>query len=694
MELLIPAGNNKHVELALKTSPNAVYGGFRKFNARNKAINFSVEDYNESVEILHEKNIKFYLTLNILVTDDEIKEILDLFKKGIATLPDAFIVADIGLAIALKREFFRIPLHFSTQFGAHNEEDLKILAYLGASRVILARELTLSEINKLKEKTSLELECFIWGTQCLSFSGLCFFNSLLNCGNANRGKCIIACRDIYNVNAVSGQLLYVPDLDLINAIPQLKGINCIKLEGRRRDVQELEEVIGTIKSGKQSEKNRGFLYGENVTENGLYEIVNNRIKPMFRYKDLKNINTNDIFVQYKNGIPISFTKKIKQSNVYYVYSEIKNDFDVNKKNISFELKIDKDFVSEILYLNHRGNGKTFYTKKEGNRIDFSVEKFFNKVIKLSDEINIYKIRYKRNIDDKYTISKKMLDEIINYVKKNCKNINYRKISTKINPIKKLYVETNNLEVLDSLLYNEFVKPIYNIDSFIKLKNIEKIISKYDDQIIYKLPLFNWKSENSYKYLKLLKNKDVMFTRFSQIYLSKNIKFKNKFVDYTVYIWNREALNFLKSYNISHFTASPELSYEKNISIFRNKNIQFIVGGKLPLIYSRQCFSHLFKCRNCLSSNKKIIKNSDKNMEFEILCPEDNRCLIYKEPILNNYQKVAAYNKSSFRYMTYGQTIDEIKKSIELFKSNNYFDLMKKNNIWKNSYENNILEDRI
>ena len=82
------------------------------------------------------------------------------------------------------------------------------------------------------------------------------------------------------------------------------------------------------------------------------------------------------------------------------------------------------------------------------------------------------------------------------------------------------------------------------------------------------------------------------------------------------------------------------------------------------------------------------------MNFEIMCSEDNRYIIYKDPILNNYKKVKPYNKSSFRYVTYGQTIDEIKKSVELFKSNDYFKTMRKNKIWKNSYENNILENRI
>ncbi len=694
MELLIPAGNKKHIELALKSNPDAVYGGFKKFNARHKALNFSVEDYNKFVKILHSKNIKFYLTLNILALDEEVEKIIGLFKSGQTVLPDAFIVADVGLAIALKKEFPKIPLHFSTQFGAHNKDDLKLLKYLGASRVILARELTLDEVNKLKEASLLELECFVWGSQCLSFSGLCFFNSLINCGNANRGKCIIACRDIYNASSKTGNLLYVPDLDCINTIPKLEGIDCIKLEGRRRDVRELKRVIDKIKNGKRSIKNVGFLFGENVIENNLYKQVNNRIKPLFSYGDLNKISDDDVFVEYRDGIPICFTKEIRKNNVYYVYSELKSNFAVRKKNISFEIKAGGRLVSQILYVNYMGEGKTFFAKQQNDQIDFNAHSFFTQIRKLNNKINIYKIWYKRNRDNEYVISAQMLNNVINYVKADCKIIDCKKLSVKQNPIKELYVETSDQTVVDLLLTDKFVKVIYNIDSFVKFKNIKKIISKYNDKIIYKLPIFNWKSENVHKYLKLLKWKDVMFTRFSQIYISKDIKFKNKFVDYTVYVWNKDTLNFLNKYKISCYTASPELSYEKNISIFNGKEIQFIIGGKLPLIYSRICFSHLFNCSDCLSKNKKRIKNLNKNMDFEVICSNDNRRIFYEKPMLNNFQRVTPYKKPSFRYVSYGQTLDEIKKSIKLFKSDDYFKTMKKDKMWKNSYENNILENKI
>lgn len=257
MEILSPAGNNTHIKVALEQSSNAVYGGLKKWNARNNAVNFSIEEYNENIKKLHEKNIKFYLTLNTLMLEEEIEDIINLFKSGEIIFPDAFIVADIGLIIRLKREFPNVDIHISTQFGAHNIEDLKFLEKLGVKRVILARELTIEEIEKLKEKTTLELETFIWGSQCLSYSGLCFFGTFINGGSGNRGKCSILCRDVYEVNNEKGTFLYVPDMNCINLTKRLNDIDSLKIEGRRRTERELIKVINEIKNSYSSDEQKG-----------------------------------------------------------------------------------------------------------------------------------------------------------------------------------------------------------------------------------------------------------------------------------------------------------------------------------------------------------------------------------------------------------------------------------------------------
>ena len=175
----------------------------------------------------------------------------------------------------------------------------------------------------------------------------------------------------------------------------------------------------------------------------------------------------------------------------------------------------------------------------------------------------------------------------------------------------------------------------------------------------------------------------------------HIKFKKKYTDYTIYIWNKKTLQYLRDNDFREFTASPELSYKTNIGIFKNELMQVIIGGKLPLVYTRNCFNHLFGCANCKTNQciKKNIKNTDKNLDFEILCNDDYRYILNKDPILNDYSKIKLNNNTKFRYITFGQNIEEIKESINCFKKINYYNELKKINYWENSYECNLFEGK-
>jgi len=702
MELLSPAGNLKHIDLAIEKKSDAVYGGLKEWNARNKAMNFSIEEYNEVVKRLHENGIKFYLTLNTLVFDEEINDIMKFLESANTILPDAFIVADIGLIRKIKDKFPNIPLHFSTQFGIHNTIDCKFAESLGAERAILARELTLNEIKAIKDNTELEIETFVWGSQCISFSGLCFFGSLINCGNGNRGKCIITCRDIYQVKNEKGHFLYVPDMDCTAMIKKLeeKNVDCIKLEGRRRNSNELSKIIDTIKKQQYNGKQNGYIYGKTLDKNKLYEKINQRIKPICNISKLQNISQYDVFLKYTNGAPEKFIfedfEEFDEKDIYYVFSEYKKDFNFDKKNISIDLNINNAIINSILYINAKGEGTTFYDVNENDYIEFDLNRFINDINNLNKEINLYKVKYIRNEDDTYKISKKLYINILDFILND--NIEKCKRSNKINEdfkIKHLLVETDKIDYAKQLMTDTSIKIIYNIVSIEELKRIDNIINELGNSVIYKLPLFNFESINLNIYLKKLENKSVMFTRTSQLFETKEIKFEKKYIDYTVYTWNKETIKFLEKYNIDEFTASPELSYEKNRGILEGKNIQYIIAGKLPLVFTRQCFSHLFGCKNCLENREEIkeLINIDKNIKFKVICKSDYRMIISDTPMLNNFQYFDNCNDVNFRYVTTDQNIDEIIETIRFFKDKNYFYKLKDTEIWRNSYEGNILESR-
>ena len=694
MEILSPASNKEHITVAIDNNANAVYGGLKKWNARNKAINFSAEEYNEIIDELHQHNIKFFLTLNILMLDKEIDEVIDFLRNN--KLPDAFIVTDIGLISELHKEFPNVPLHFSTQFGAHNIDDVSFIESLHGERAILSRELTLKEINKIKEKSNIELECFVWGSQCLSFSGLCFFGTLINGGGGNRGKCIITCRDIYSVNNEKGHYLYVPDMDCINLKSKLNGIDCLKIEGRRRPPKEIANVLRQINKKIPSINNSGYMYGTNVEENNLFEKINTRTKPVMAASLLEDINENDICIKYDNSKPIGFSNDYNNPNAMYIYTELKKGYDINKKNICIDLKIDKNNVlKEVLYLNYKGEGHTFFCKNN-ELIIFDLNQFVLEIEQANSKINVYKMKYQRQNNKDLLVDKKTYDEMKRYIINDCIEKNHKLYNNKLK-LNYIYMETNDLNVIDEFKNEEFVKIIYDIASINNLKKISEVIKKYDNyEIIYKLPLFNWKSEDLSQYLEILKDHEVMFTRLTQINICKNITFKRRYVDYTIYTWNKKTLKFLKDNKIDVFTASPELSYETNKLIFGNEKMQVILCGKIPLVYTRNCFSHLFECNNCKNnqSNCKNIKNEDKKLNFEIYCNDDFRYILNKEPILNNYSKVKITDNTTFRYVTLGQDIDSIKETINCLKnSNNYYASLLKLSYWKKSYECNLLEGK-
>lgn len=173
--------------------------GGKLFNARANASNFEIEELKKIVEYAHLRNVKIHITMNTLLSDTEIAEALafayDLYEIGV----DAVIIQDIGLAKVLHEHLPSLPLHASTQLSTHNLEGVQMLTKMGFSRVVLARELSLEEIQYICENTSTEIEIFAHGAMCVSYSGECFMSSMIGDRSGNRGKCAQPCRLPYQL---------------------------------------------------------------------------------------------------------------------------------------------------------------------------------------------------------------------------------------------------------------------------------------------------------------------------------------------------------------------------------------------------------------------------------------------------------------------------------------------------------------
>lgn len=241
-ELLLPAGDLSCLKTAVKYGADAVYFGAEQFSARAHAANFTDEAIREGVAYCHRQGAKAYCAVNTLIFNEEVEEALDLVYRLAEAGVDAIIVQDLGLARLIHEALPEMPLHGSTQMVVHNSAGAKALAELGFERVVLARECTLDEIQKISETVDIELEVFIHGALCISYSGACYMSSFQGGRSGNRGDCAQPCRMAYELvdseghRHFAGYPLSTKDLNALDRLDALTklGVASLKIEGRMK----------------------------------------------------------------------------------------------------------------------------------------------------------------------------------------------------------------------------------------------------------------------------------------------------------------------------------------------------------------------------------------------------------------------------------------------------------------------------
>jgi len=253
VELLAPAGNWESFIAAIENGADAVYLGGREFSARQYAANFEIEDIRKAVEYAHVRGKKVYITVNTLIDQTEFDAVLDFVFQLQESGVDALIIQDIGLMSVLRRVFPDLRLHASTQMTIHNVLGVRFLKENGFSRVVLARELTRQEIEAIREAVpDIEIEIFVHGALCYSYSGQCLFSSVVGGRSGNRGRCAQPCRLPYRLRskekgdyAQAGEYPLSPaDLCLIQCLPDIKaaGVDSLKIEGRMKRAEYVATV--------------------------------------------------------------------------------------------------------------------------------------------------------------------------------------------------------------------------------------------------------------------------------------------------------------------------------------------------------------------------------------------------------------------------------------------------------------------
>ena len=325
IELLSPVGDERGLKAAVNSGANGVYFGAKSFNAREYAAeNFDDKAIENAIKFAKLRNVKVYITVNTLVYNDEIDKVISLIKNLTDMGADAIIVQDLGI-IDIVRNNLNIPMHASTQMSCNNTYSVKLLEKLGIERIVLARETSIENIKEIRKNTNIDLETFIHGALCVSFSGQCAYSYLHGGRSANRGACAQACRMEYS-GGKTDYPLSAKDLMTIDIIPNLieSGINSFKIEGRAKRSEYVAITTSIYRKAIDFALQNKNIETEKYKES-LIKIFNRG-----GFSEGYYYNSKDIFENYKpnhNGEFIGKITDYKKNKIYIKANKELNVYD-------------------------------------------------------------------------------------------------------------------------------------------------------------------------------------------------------------------------------------------------------------------------------------------------------------------------------------------------------------------------------
>ncbi|MDD7392304.1 MAG: U32 family peptidase [Fusobacterium gastrosuis] len=420
MKIVAPAGNKERFFAAIKATADEIYLGLKGFGARRNAENFTLDEIKEALDYAHLRGSRIFLTLNTVMTNREIEMLYPTLKELYNYGLDAIIVQDLGYAKYLHENFPEIEIHGSTQLTVANHYEINYLKTLGFKRVVLPRELSFEEIKSIRENTDMELEVFVSGSLCISFSGNCYLSSFVGGRSGNRGMCAQPCRKEYKDSCGNSSYFLSPKDQLLGfeEIQKLKniGIESIKIEGRMKDVNYVYETISYY---------RNLIDGLNVKSN-TSKLFNRGYSKGYFYSNKEIINSD---YSYNMG------EKIGEVTGKYI-------------------KLSQDLIC--------GDGITFLSANYKNLGG----EFINKLdlVSIQDERKIAyageKLSLNFPVGTKYIFrnyNKKINDEVAKEIKNNNKKLKIKaEFEAKIGMTSKLslYVEKDNFKIVEVEVFSE------------------------------------------------------------------------------------------------------------------------------------------------------------------------------------------------------------------------------------------------
>ena len=561
-ELLLPAGNPESFFAALQAGADAIYLGLEQFNARGRATNFNRLQFIPLIIEARKHHVKVYVTLNTVVKNTETGQLIDYLHFLQEAGADGIIIQDWGVYYLAAKHFPKLVIHASTQMGIHNSLGIEHLKIRGFKRTVLARELTLKELEQIVKKSPIETEVFVHGALCYSFSGMCLFSSYNGGRGANRGICAQPCRREYDVEGNKRFFFNLKDNQLIDYLPQLSamGVSSLKVEGRLKSAEYVYRVGSAYKLALEGNS------GDELAKK-LLDLDFGRPKTAwFAGGDVKNAISDEL----STGVFIGTIERTERN-----YLLIASEREIEPKN---RLRIISKNFSEPINL------VVSFAKKEGNfyRIEPG-----NSQIEIKSKVYLTKLqdqRFNDKIKNEHVpvkpVSQQFRQEIINNLKYPGKKPDQLKLWFRIDSPE--WLNLINFNELDGLILS-FTKATWN-----KFDLVSDTSIKNNHKVFVELPKFI--SEGSVYYYKKLAEKltahGISGFVISHLYQKSILPENSRIISSeNVYVFNDAATRLISSEGIDQFIYPFEIDFE-TLESFSNKNGIVPVYFFPELFYSR------------------------------------------------------------------------------------------------------------
>ena len=709
MELLAPAGNFECLIAAIEAGADAVYIGGKLFGARAFSNNFNEDELVKAINYAHLYGVKVYVTVNTLIYEREVNKFLNyvdfLYKNNV----DALIIQDIGMMDLIRKTYPELELHASTQMHIHNIEGVKLVEKLGLKRAVLARETSIDTIKYIKENTNIEIEIFVQGALCISYSGQCLMSSLIGNRSGNRGSCAGSCRQKYNLIVNNKKvnkneyILSTKDLNSLEHIGSLIdiGVDSFKIEGRMKSKEYVYLVTKLYRMAIDSYiKNKKVYINEDDIKN-LKKIFNREFTKGF----LNNASNDDITNSYRpnhQGIKVG---KVIKSKDNYLTIKLYDDININDG-----IRIGDDgFIVTQMFMNKKriDHAKkddiiSIYSKtkaKENMEVLKTTDYLLNKKIESDIKSNSRRVF----IDGKVEVYK---DKPIKFIVSDGKNeiiesgctvekainnpITFEKIKEQLSKTGNYIYKFNNIEIIGDEDIFISIKEINELKRNILNKLNDKRIYKYEYiKKEYKIKLPTYPKEQNYNIL-ITSNQQyekIKNYNFKKIYMESDIyndindkrkilklnrvidkykqyqqpllvgelgsinKYKNIDIDFSLNVTNSYSVAFLHSLGVNKVTLSYELTKNQTKDIIEAYKLRYNKHPNLEVIvfgYEEAMISK-YNINKEYGVNNSYLQDRFNNL-YKIVIKDDlMKIYNYKMRILKDYKEYYGMGINNLRF---------------------------------------------